>query len=102
MKTDTKKAQDWRADDSGMYIIAGPDSMSNPPRTIACSPSPNGWRKEDRDLIAAAPDLLEAVRAQAELIRRMVAEGFIDGPDLTESGRAQALAICAISKAEGR
>ena len=57
----------WSITRDGFYVVAGKEAPGHAARSICASCSPETWRRADALLIAAAPDLLAALRAVPEL-----------------------------------
>jgi hypothetical protein len=89
----------WRADhEGGLIVLNGSHAYSI--RDI-CSDD-RGWNAEDLDLLAAAPELLAALKRAISLLSYASQDGGIYGCNADEWFGMEASCRAAIAKAEGR
>jgi hypothetical protein len=90
--TTTHTPGPWRVGDAG-HTVFGPKTNNPSPKTVA-----SNLGKEDARLIAAAPELLEALKLLFKEVEIESTESMLDGP----IGDALAKAHDVIAKAEGK
>lgn len=90
----------WLVDESGYYIVVAGGYFGEPV-TVACSPSPHTWKEADRNLIVAAPELLEACKGLVKSLEHDIPgiKGNMAGAGL---GVEYKFALAIIAKAEGK
>jgi hypothetical protein len=83
----------WRVGDAGHTIFGAPDPTRNTPDQVATLCRTRFSTRSNARLIAAAPELLDALRGMLEWARRV--EQHTPGLEVAQ-------AVTAIAKAEGR
>ena len=96
MKTKTSHTPiQWEVTEDGLFVV---ESKGYPQKCIACSPSPHEWSEATKNLIASAPDMLEALKCltqEIHLSKLNIRKDF-------SLINAHACALKAIAKAEGK